>query len=428
MKEKIKVGYIGLGRRGVGMLRCVCQMKDVEVKYICDINEKKIEFMLNDIKEKGYNQKPKGTTDYKEILAKKDIDAVFIMTSWNSRIELAIEAMKAGKYTAIEVGAAFDISECYELVKTYEETKVPVMMLENCCYGRDEMMALRMVKEGLFGEIIHCNGAYHHYLNDVEFFRNSGNSLFDDDHYRLAEYLNRNLENYPTHELGPISKILNINRGNRMLTLTSFSGKSRGIETYMKDHVSPDHPFAGKKFKQGDIVTTIITCAGGEQIHLTLDTTLPRAFYSREFTIRGTKGMCEESGKDMCTFFLEGMKENDPANFNNRKEFYEKYDHPLHDEYTKMQAKGGHGGIDWLVLRAFVESVKEGVVPPIDVYDTATWLAIGPLSEMSIANGSVAVSVPDFTNGRWFRRNDPNTGKYSLDVIVSDPDTPIDPQ
>lgn len=426
MKEKIKVGYIGLGRRGTGMLSyCVSEMKDVEIKYICDLNEKKIENILGILAEKNYPT-PKTTTNYKDIIADTELDAVFIMTSWNSRVKLAIDAMRSGKYAAIEVGCALDLSECYDLVKAYEETKVPVMMLENCCYGRDEMMTLRMIKEGLFGEIIQCNGAYHHYLNEVEFFKKDADGNFITDHYRLAEYRNRNCDNYPTHELGPISKCIGINRGNRMLSLTAFSSKARGIETYMKDHVSEDHPFAGMKFNQGDIITTVIKCANGEIIHLTLDTTLPRAFYSREFTIRGTKGMCDESGMGKHTYFLEGMEEG--KHFDNKEEFYEKYDHPLHKEYVESGAKGGHGGIDWLVLRAFVESVKNGVEPPIDAYDTAAWLAIGPLSEMSISNGSTAVAVPDFTNGRWFRREEPNMTKYSLDAIVTDPDTPIDPQ
>ena len=239
-----------------------------------------------------------------------------------------------------------------------------------------------------------------------------------------AEYKNRCLENYPTHELGPISKCLNINKGNRMLSLVSVASKARGIETYMKDHVPADHPFAGKKFKQGDVINTIITCAGGETIHLTLDTTLPRAFYSREFTIRGTKGMCEESGAEKYTFFLEGMEEG--KYFDNKAEMYEKYDHPLHKEFSSLGEKGGHGGMDWLVTRAFVESVKTETEPPIDVYDTAVWLAIGPLSEASINKGSQPVEIPDFTRGKWFRReNELHQGKYSLDIVVNDPDTPI---
>ena len=84
--------------------------------------------------------------------------------------------------------------------------------------------------------------------------------------------------------------------------------------------------------------------------------------------------------------------------------------------------------MDWLVVRAFVESVKNGTQTPIDVYDTAAWLAIGPLSEMSLANGSTAVAVPDFTRGRWFHREPPVQSKYSLDGVVDDPDTPIFPE
>lgn len=421
MKEKIKIGIIGLGRRGLHVMApCISEMPDIEVVAICDLNSAKMEKAKSILLSKG-RPEPICTTDYKEVLKISEIDAVFIMTSWNSRIKLAIEAMYAGKYTAMEVGAAYDISECYELVDAYEKTGVPVMMLENCCYGRFEMMALRMVKEGLFGEIVHADGAYHHYLNTCEFFRQTDVETSMNEHYRLAEYKNRCLENYPTHALGPIAKCLDINRGNRFVSLVSVASKARGLQTYIKDHV-PDHIYSGESFKQGDIVDTIITCANGETVRITLDTTLPRAFYSREFTIRGTKGMCEESGEGKYTIFLEGMQE---GVFDNKDEMYEKYDHPLHREYVSLGEKGGHGGMDWLVVRAFVESVKNGSATPIDAYDTATLLAVGPLSEASINKGSQPVEFPDFTRGRWFRREDAFSGKYSLDVIVDDPDTPI---
>ncbi len=428
MKEKIKVGYIGLGRRGHGVLKsCVSEMRDVEVVAICDIQEERIERIKKLFEEKGYPE-PFATTDYHDILGMEEIDAVFIMTPWNSRVKLAIESMYAGKYTAIEVGAAFDISECYELVDAYEKTGVPVMMLENCCYGRFEMSALRMIKEGLFGEIVHCDGAYCHYLMHADFFVGFDGKM-DLNNYRLREYQNRCLENYPTHELGPISKCLNINKGNRIMTLSSFASKARGLETYMASHpeVVGDHPLLNQSFKQADIVKTILTCADGTTIHLTLDTTLPKAFYSREFTVRGTKGMCEESGGGRFTYFLEGMVEGNDT-FDNKDEMYEKYDHPLHRQFEKDGVSGGHGGMDWLVCRAFIESVKNGTNTPIDAYDTATWLAVGPLSEMSIAQGSQPVSFPDFTRGRWFRRADElHEGKYSLDKIVDDPETPIYP-
>lgn len=422
-RSTVKVGYIGLGRRGMNMLqRTFLEMKDVEITWICDLKESKIEKAMSCFREKQLSL-PRETRDYREVLADGEVDAVVIMTGWNGRVPIVLDSMRAGKYTAVEVGTAYDLSECYDLVKVYEETQSPLMMLENCCYGRREMMALRMVREGLFGEVVHCEGGYMHYLNKLDLFC-SKDGVDDVEHYRAYEYLNRNCEQYPTHELGPIAKVLDINRGNRMVTLTSTASKSRGLESYIRENVAPTHPLYGKTFAQGDVITTVIRCERGETIVLTLDTTLPRPYYSRAFTVRGTKGCCIEAYGDAATFYLEGMEE--PV-FNNEAEFYEKYDHPLYAEYSKMEALGGHGGVDWLVVRAFIESVKAGTDTPIDAYDTAAWMAIGPLSAMSIAKGSAPVDVPDFTRGKWFRREEPLMSKYSLDAIVSDPDTPIAP-
>ena len=422
-KENVKLGYIGLGRRGMGMLdRCMSEMADVEITWICDLEQKKIDAALEMLNKKR-GATPKYTTDYREVLADPTVDAIMIMTGWDAHVRISLDSMRAGKYTAVEVGVAYDISECYELVDTYEKTGAPLMMLENCCYSRREMMALKMVKEGLFGEVMHCDGGYLHYLNELDLFATK-NGVIDDSHYRAREYQNRNCEQYPTHELGPIAKVLGINRGNRMMTLSSFSSKSCGLQSYLKERFPENAALQNMKFKQGDVVTTVITCAGGETIRLTLDTTLPRPYYSRNFTVRGTKGCCIEEGH-AATFYLEGMKE--PI-FNNENEFFEKHDHPLHAEYAKIEALGGHGGLDWLICRAFIESVKAGTDTPIDAYDTAAWMAIGPLSEASIAKGGAPVDVPDFTRGKWFRREPVVKGKYALDEICECPEIAIVPQ
>ena len=408
MKETVKIGYIGVGRRGFGMLRaCFSQMKDVCIKTICDLVPERVTRGQEIVREKG-GYTPAGTTDYRDILSDPEIDAVVIMTGWSGRPALAIESMKAGKYTAIEVGCADTLEECFDLVRTFEETGVPVMMLENCCYGRREMMLYNMVRQGLFGEIVHCTGGYMHYLNEVELFKDIG------DHYRLPHYIARNRENYPTHELGPISKLLGVNRGNRIVSLSSFASKSRGLKQYAADNLGADHELANTEFKQGDIVTTVLTCAGGETVVLTLDTTLPRAYYSRNIGVRGTKGMSYE---DTRVVFLEGMEEKVR---DNEAEFFEKYDHPLHREYEAMGTRGGHGGMDWLVCRAFVESVKNGTDTPIDAYDTAVWLSIGVLSEQSIARGGVLMEVPDFTHGLWQTDRPVVWGKYCLDEVCVD--------
>ncbi len=412
MKEKIRLGYIGLGRRGINVLENnMIFMKDIEISYVCDFSNSRMEKAAELIRE-NMGANPKMTKDYKEILRDESIDAVFIMTGWGGRPEIAIEAMRAGKYVAIEVGCAENLQVCFDLVAAYEETKMPVMMLENCCYGRREMMVLNMVKQGLFGEIVHCTGGYHHYLNEVELFKDIDEEEIP--HYRLAYYRDENKENYPTHELGPIAKVLNINRGNRFTSLASFGSKSVGIKDYAAQKLGAYSPYATADYKQNDIVTTILTCAGGETVTIVLDTTLPRAYYSRNFSVRGTRGMSSEERK---VVFIEGMEEEIE---NNEEEMFAKYDHPLHAEYVKKGVKEGHGGMDWLVCRAFVESVKAGIDTPIDAYDTATWLAIGALSAESLNNGNKVIEFPDFTGGKWQNREPSVPCKYSLNEIVVD--------
>lgn len=428
-KEVVRVGYIGLGRRGYNMLvRAFSQFVDVEIAWLVDLSEEKIKRGVELLKEQG-KPTPKTTTDYKEMLKDDSVDAVVIMTGWDAHVEISLASMKSGKYTAVEVGCAYDISECYDLVKTYEETGSPLMMLENDCYAQYHLLALNMARAGEFGELVHCTGAYAHFLCDCDLFKiPKGENEVDVHHYRQYEYLNRAAEQYPTHEFGPIAKILRVNRGNRIVSITSTASKARGISEYMKNHVSPDHPLQNKTFKQPDVVTTVITCAGGETVRLTLDTTLPRPYYSDDWTIRGTRGcfIKEGNGNDtMSTIFLDGMKE---GVFDNYDEFKEKYEHPLYkEEWSVDDPTGGHVEIDWLVSRAFIEAVKAGTDTPIDAYDTATWMAIGPLSEKSIAEGGVPVAFPDFTNGKWMRREPVILCKYCVDEVVTDNSIKINP-
>ena len=408
MKSTIKVGYIGLGSRGYGMLSvCFGKMTDVEIAYVCDLYDERLEKTVKYFTDNGLPA-PKVTKDYREILADESVDAVINMAGWNVHVDITVDCLLAGKYTALEVGCAYSVQECWRIIEAHEKTGAPLMMLENCCYGRREMAALRMAKEGLFGELVHAVGSYSHYLPTCDLF------VKREGHYRLSEYMNRNCEQYPTHALGPIAKTLGINRGNRFLTINSVASKSRALADFCKRKYGDENPYEGVTFKQGDIVNSTITCAGGETVALTLDTTLPRAYYSRSYSIRGTHGMCDEGRR---VFFLEGMKE--PVE-NNEEEVMAKYEHPLHAEYLKGAALGDHGGMDWLVCRAFVESVKAGTNTPIDAYDTVTLMSIAPLSEESIHKGGAPVEIPDFTRGKWFRREPAVQQKYSLDLVCTD--------
>ena len=252
MKEKIRLGVIGLGCRGISLLEAVMlPHADVELAAVCDLYEDRREKAAQMVRE-AKGTEPLVTGNYKDVIAMEDLDAVAITASWENHINVACEAMRAGKYAAMEVGGAYSVEDCWKLVRTYEETGVPCMMLENCCYGRDELMVLNMVRQGIFGEVVYCEGGYCHDLRDeISFGR-------ENRHYRFRNYLNRNAENYPTHELGPIAKVLNINRGNRMLTLNAVASKAAGIHDYLLREKGPDYDAASMEFMQGDVVTTII--------------------------------------------------------------------------------------------------------------------------------------------------------------------------
>ncbi len=411
MNKKIKIGLIGLGNRGRGLLNILVRMDDIMISAVSDSYEDR---RLNAIKlvENACGNTPYSSDNYRDIIKREDIDAVIISTSWADHISIAIDAMKAGKYAATEVGGAYSVEECLQLVKTYEETGVPCMMLENCCYGRNELMVLNMVKKGIFGEIVHCQGGYRHDL------RKEVTNGRENRHYRLINYMHRNCENYPTHELGPIAKILNINRGNRMLALTSMASKASGLHEYILATKGSQYDLANYRFAQGDVVTTVIKCAHGETIALTLDTTLPRA-YSRGFVVQGTKAMYMEDNNSL---FIDGVHDNAEfewkVQWNNMEQYREQYDHPLWRNYKPTN--DGHGGIDSLVLSAFIDSVKRQVETPIDVYDMAAWMSITALSEQSISMGGMPVAIPDFTNGKWLNRKPAPEGKYCLDKVCEE--------
>lgn len=404
--EKFRVGQIGLGGRGMGHLSGIfCERDDVVVTYVCDVYEDRCAAAVKMVEEKNGNT-PKSTTNYKEVCESPDVDVVIVTSAWENHIPACVYAMECGKQVATEVGGAYSIDDCWKLVNTYEKTGIHCMMLENCCYDRNEMMVMKMVREGLFGKIVHCEGGYQHDL------RGEVSHGAENRHYRLRNYQNRCCENYPTHELGPIAKILDINRGNRMLKLVSMASGAWGLNAFAEAHDDVDPALRSYPFKQGDVVKTLIQCAHGETICLTLDTTLPR-YYNRNFTIRGTKGFFGETENMV---YIDGKcVEFGHDNFNNVAEYRKEWEHPVWKHFEEEGVKGGHGGMDWLVFDAYFSALRDGMVPPIDTYDTAAWMAITPLSEISIANGSMPVDVPDFTRGMWTHRTDKNTGFYALD-------------
>ena len=411
--KKVRIGAVGISGRGSSMLDLLLAVPGVVCPCVCDKYadraEHGIEIVKNSENYDGYEVR--SYLDYEEMLDKEELDALVVFTTWITHSKIAIAGMNHGLHVAMEVGGAASVEECWELVRTSERTGKFCMLLENCCYDRNEMAVFNMVKKGLFGEIIHCEGGYRHDLRDeISLGR-------ENRHGRLFNFQNRNGELYPTHQLGPISKVLGINRGNRFLSLVSMASKSKGLNQWIKDNKGEDYDLYGYDFACGDVVTTIIRCAHGETITLTHDCCLPRP-YTRNYLVQGTKGIFSDID-EAAACAIQGVTES-THEWTKFETIREKYDHPLWAKYEKAGVKAGHGGMDYLVLSAFVEAVQHGSQPPIDVYDTAAWMAITCLSEQSVAMGGMPVPVPDFTNGMWIDREDYRRGVYCLEEVCED--------
>ena len=413
--KKVKIGFIGTGLRGQWMLWLATKYPNVEIPAICDIDDGMINAALKILKDGG-KPEPKvykeNDEDFRNMVKNEDLDGVYLATPWEWHHPMAIAAMKSGIHVGTEVPAALTVDECWDLVNTSERTGKFCMIMENVCYRRDIMAILNMVRKNMFGELLHCQGGYQHDLRHVKF--NDGLSPYGDgvefgekgyseSKWRTQHSIDRNGDLYPTHGLGPISPMLGINRGNRMIHLTSTSTQSRGLHKYVVDKGGVDHPNASVDFKCGDIVTTVIKCHEGQTIVLSHDTNNPRP-YSLNFRVQGTLGVWQ---KDARSLYIEGVSKDDHR-WEKEDQYIKDYDHPLWKRFEDQAAGSGHGGMDFFILRAFIQALQ-GKEPVIDVYDAVSMSVISPLSERSIRLGSAAVKIPDFTRGKW-KRNKPIFG------------------
>lgn len=415
---KLRVGFIGVGLRGRSSLNLVLRREDCIIPCVADPEPKAIESTMKMFDDAGQT-KPvayqNGDYDYLNMLDKEKLDAVIISSPWTWHSRQSIAAMNRGLYTGCEVSGAFSLEQCWQLVNTHESTGSHFFFLENVCYRRDVMTVLNMVRNNVFGELIHLECGYQHDLRDVKF--NDGKTVYSrgsefgekavsEAKWRTIHSLNRNGDLYPTHGVGPVMNYIDINRGNRFVYLVSMASKARGLHEYLKE-VDPDHSNAQLEWKLGDVVTTLIHCNNGEKVIVSHDTNLPRP-YSLGFRVQGTKGLWMDVNGSV---HIEGVSE--PHRRDKQQSWFEKYDHPLWKRYENDAAGAGHGGMDWFLINAFVESAKKNEAPPIDVYDAATMLSITTLSEKSITMGSAPMTFPDFTNGRWISKK-PNFGLSDL--------------
>jgi predicted dehydrogenase len=412
--QKVRLAIIGTGLRGQNHLDNALRRTDVEVVAICDVDDRMLQMATDIIKKSG---KPmpqifKGDNyAYKKLIESKNIDGVLIATPWEWHGPMVLDSLQAGiKYVATEVILGITLEDHWNVVREAEKQKANVMMLENVCYRRDVIAILNMVRQGLFGELLHLQCGYQHDLRDVKFNNGTqayghgvefGEKAFSEARWRTNHSVHRNGDLYPTHGIGPVAQMLNVNHGNRFLSLSSFATKTRGLHKYIVDHGGENHPNAKVEFKLGDIVTTHLKCVNGETVLMQHDTNNPRP-YSLGFRVQGTNGIWMDVNKSL---YIEGVSKKEDE-WELAQPYLDKYDHPLWQRWGKDTEGAGHGGMDFFVLHAFVNAIKNKVRTPMDVYDAAAWSAITPLSEMSIELGNQTVDFPDFTSGQWmYRKN-----------------------
>ena len=395
----VRIGFIGLGMRGTGAVNRYTFIDGVEIKALCDLNQSYVDRAQKKLTDKNLPKADEyvGEDAWKRLCERPDIDLIYICTDWLSHVPMAIYAMEQGKHVAIEVPAAMTVNGCWDLVNTAERTQRHCIMLENCCYDFFELTTLNMAQQGVFGEIVHVEGAYIHDLRELNF-----NEVGDDKSYYNQWRLKFNEKHtgnpYPTHGLGPVSQALNIHRGDKMNYLVSVSSGQFGFTEYAKNRFGEDSPQAKRTYALGDMNTTLIRTEKGKTMMIQHDITSPRP-YNRLHTISGTKGFAQKYPVKSLAFDPDAHKSLTQVQMDS---LLKQYEHPFIKEIGNLARKvGGHGGMDFMMDYRLIYCLRNGLPLDQDVYDAAEWSCIVELSEQSVLNGGQPVKIPDFTRGDW---------------------------
>ena len=390
--ETVRVGYVGVGGMGTNHLKNLLKIEGNRIVAVCDIvperaaNAQKLVVEAGQKKPASYGR---NETDFVRMCETEDLDLVYTATPWEWHVPVCVAAMKNGKHAATEVPAAVTVDECWELVESSEKYKKHCVMMENCCYGQQELMVLYMVRKGLFGDILHAEGGYLHDLRTVKF------DAVNEGKWRLEHSIKRNGNHYPTHGLGPVSQCMNINRGDRYDYIVSMSTPSKGLNEYAAKEFGATDIRATRKYALGDVNVTLIKTINGKTITVIHDCNLPRA-YSRINIVQGTKGLFQGYPE---LIHVEG--ESPAHEWGKIEDYKSRFEHPLWKAMQDTSKGAGHGGMDFIEDYRLIKCLREGLPTDMDVYDGAAWSVISGLSEWSVANRSKPIDVPDFTRGRW---------------------------
>jgi predicted dehydrogenase len=391
--DRVRVGLIGAGGRGMSLLRNLLDIDRVAVTAVCDIVPQRVAAAQARVVEKGQSEPAgysAGEQDFENLCRRDDVDIVYVVTPWECHAPMALAAMNAGRHVAIEVPAAITLEECWALVDTAERTGRHCMMLENCCYGEMEMLVLNMVRQGMFGELTHGEAGYLHAA--AQGLIGTADSVV----WRRRHLQQSNGNLYPTHGLGPVALYLDIHGGDRFATLVSMSSCERSLSR-VRDQLPEGDPRRQETYACGDVNTTLIQTALGRSIMVQFDIVTPRP-YDRINRICGTQGtFCDYPPR----IYLAGKTAGNAWD-TDLEPYLQQHGHPLWKQFkSQATASGGHGGMDYLMNWRLVQCLLQGRPLDMTVYDAAAWSSVFPLSIASVAQGSTPLAVPDFTRGDW---------------------------
>jgi len=394
-RDVVRLGIVGVGLRGTSVLKEHLAIDKVQVTAVCDVVNDKC-LRAAQLVEKAGQKRPAiysdGERDFERLSAREDLDFIYIATPWEWHVPQVLAALKEGKHTGTEVPAAYTLEDCWKIVDASEAARRHCLIMENCCYDHSETMVLNMVRSGLLGDLVHGECAYNHDLREI-LFEDKDEGLWRRRHHTLRD---SNL--YPTHGLGPMAQYMEINRGDRFDHIVSMSSLHLGLEQYRKHHVAATDPKWKEIYKTGDYNTSIIKTARGRTILLQHNVSTPRP-YDRINLVQGTKGIFRDYPPRI---FIDGQEGG--HNWTTLDKYKEQYESPLWKTQGETARKlGGHGGMDYLMCYRLIECMREGLEPDINVYDAASWSVPGPLSELSVAKGSIPIKFPEFTRGHWQR-------------------------
>ena len=390
--EVVRIGYVGIGGMGSAHVENLLKIPGCRITAVCDVNPERTAWATKAITAAGHPAPAvysRGPRDFERLCAEEDLDLVYNATPWEWHVPICLSAMKHGKHAVTEVPAAMSIDDCWALVEAAETHARHCVMMENCNYGRMEMLAFNLVRQGLLGEVVHAEGGYLHDLRDIKFSK-TGEGLW---RRAWSEKLNGNL--YPTHGLGPVANCMDINRGDRFDYIVSMSGPSRGLQAWAAEHYPADAPERRERFVLGDVNVTLVKTANGRTIYVGHDTNLPRP-YSRINMVQGTKGIFQGYPDRV---YIEGRGK--PHQWTPAADYLEEFDHPLWKDIEERAKGAGHGGMDFMEDYRLIKCLREGLPTDMNVYDAASLSSLVGATVTSVARNSRPVDIPDFTRGKW---------------------------